>query len=172
MKWSLKAKTGKAYDQPKAFHTNVFCVASDGALSLLTLVCNIKVVVEPRQVVVLLDYSSNYTLIDQAMASKMKAKIVDGPSVRKIIFVIRQVKVKSNPVFFELANPGNNYSKPVFTWTVKNMAKKNDIVEDKKKIELLRDFNFIPLPTTAKVDVLIGADYHELLQSLEFISSN
>jgi hypothetical protein len=107
--------SGKAYDQTKAFNTNVFGVASDGALSLLTLVCNIKVVVETRRVVVLLDYSSNYTLIDQAMASKMKAKIVDGPIVRKIIFVNRQVEVKSNPVFFELVNPGNNYSKPVFT---------------------------------------------------------
>ena len=59
MKWCLKAKTGKAYDQTKAFHTNVFGVARDGAPNLLTLVCNIKVRVETTQVVVLLDYSSN-----------------------------------------------------------------------------------------------------------------
>jgi hypothetical protein len=46
------------------------------------------------------------------------------------------------------------------------------LLRTKRKFELLRDFNFIPLPTTAKVDLLIGADYHELLQSLEVISSN
>jgi len=56
---------GKAYDQPKAFHTNVFGVARDGALSLLTLVCNIKNVVETRQVLVLLDSGSNSTLIER-----------------------------------------------------------------------------------------------------------
>jgi len=56
---------GKAYDQPKAFHNNVFGVARDGALSLLTLVCNIKVIVETRQVVVLLDSGSNSTLIER-----------------------------------------------------------------------------------------------------------
>ena len=57
--------SGKSYDQPKAFHTNVFGVARDGALSLLTLVCDIKVVVETRQVVVLLDSGSNSTLIER-----------------------------------------------------------------------------------------------------------
>ena len=64
----------------------------------------------------------------------MKPKIVDGPIVRKIIYVNRQVEVKSYLVFFELANTGNSYSNQCFTWTVKNMAKKNDVVEDKKKI--------------------------------------
>jgi hypothetical protein len=160
--------SGKSYDQPKAFHTNVFGVARDGALSLLTLVCDIKVVVETRQVVVLLDSGSNYTLIDQSMASKMKAKIVDCQMVRKIIHVNRLVEVKSNPAFFELANP-------VFAWTVENLAKKNNVVNlsrTKRKFELLRDFNCIPLPTKAKIDVLIGADYHELMQNLEVISSN
>jgi len=46
------------------------------------------------------------------------------------------------------------------------------LLRAKRKFELLCEFNFIPLPTTAKVDVLIGADYHELLQSWEVIFSN
>jgi hypothetical protein len=78
------------------------------------------------------------------------------------------VEVKSNPAFFELANP-------VFAWTVENLAKKNNVVNlsrTKRKFELLQDFNCIPLPTKAKIDVLIGADYHELMQNLEVISSN
>jgi hypothetical protein len=45
------------------------------------LVCDIKVGAETRQVVVLLDSGSSSTLIDQALASKPKAKTVRVPFV-------------------------------------------------------------------------------------------
>jgi len=64
-------------------------------------------------VIVLLDFGSNFTLIDQALASKLKAKIVEGPIVRKVNYVDRQVEVESNLVSFDLVNPDNNYSKTV-----------------------------------------------------------
>ena len=35
----------------------------------------------------------------------------------------------------------------------------------------IRDVNFTSLPTPAKIDVLIGADCHDLMRSLEIISS-
>ena len=75
-------------------------MARDGAISLQTLVCNIKTESGTRQVVVLLDSGSNSSLIDQALASKIKAKVVDGPIVRKVNYVDRQVEVKSDLVSF------------------------------------------------------------------------
>ena len=90
----------EAPEQSEAFHTDVFGVARDGAISLQTLVCNIKTESGTRQVVVLLDSGSNSSLIDQALASKIKAKVVDGPIVRKVNYVDRQVEVKSDLVSF------------------------------------------------------------------------
>ena len=66
----------EALEQSEAFHTDVFGVARDGAISLQTLVCNIKTESGTRQVVVLLDSGSNSSLIDQALASKIKAKVL------------------------------------------------------------------------------------------------
>ncbi len=60
-------------EQSETFHTDVFGVARDGAISLQTLVCDIRTKSGTKQVVVLLDSGSNSTLIDQALASKLKA---------------------------------------------------------------------------------------------------
>jgi len=95
-------------EQSETFHTDVFGVARDGAISLQTLVCDIRTKSGTKQVVVLLDSGSNSTLIDQALASKLKAEVVDGPIVRKVNYVDRQVEVKSDLVSFELVNPNNN----------------------------------------------------------------
>ncbi len=85
-------------EQSETFHTDVFGVARDGAISLQTLVCDIRTKSGTKQVVVLLDSGSNSTLIDQALASKLKAEVVDGPIVRKVNYVDRQVEVKSDLV--------------------------------------------------------------------------
>ncbi len=42
----------------------------------------------------------------------------------------------------------------------------------RKKFEHLRDVNFTPLPNPARISVLIGADYHDLMRGLETISGN
>jgi len=161
-------------EQSETFHTDVFGVARDGAISLQTLVCDIRTKSGTKQVVVLLDSGSNSTLIDQALASKLKAEVVDGPIVRKVNYVDRQVEVKSDLVSFELVNPNNKYSRTVLAWTVENLAKRSNVVDwsvARKKFEHLRDVKFTPLPTPAKIDVLIGADCHDLMRSLEIISS-
>jgi hypothetical protein len=68
--------SGEGPDQSEIFHTDVFGVARDGAISLQSLICEIKTGSGNRQVVVQLDYGSNSSLIDQAFASKLKAKVV------------------------------------------------------------------------------------------------
>jgi hypothetical protein len=119
----------EAPEQSEAFHTEVFCVPRDGAISLQSLVCDIRRESGTKQVVVLLDSGSNSTLIDQALASKLKAKVVDGPIVRKVNYVDRQVEVKSDLVSFELVNPNNKFSNTVLAWTVENLAKRSNVVD-------------------------------------------
>jgi hypothetical protein len=97
--------SGKGAEQSEAFHTDVFGVARDRAISLQTLVCDIKTESGTKQVVVLLDSGSNSSLIDQDLASKLKAEVLDGPIVRKVNYVDRQVEVKSDLVSFQLVNP-------------------------------------------------------------------
>jgi hypothetical protein len=166
--------SGEGPDHSETFHTDVFGVARDGAISLQTLVCDIKTEFGTRQVVVLLDSESNSSLIDQALASKLKAEVIEGPIVRKVNYIDRQVEVKSDLVSFELVNPYNKFSTTVLAWTVGNLAKRSNVVDwsvARKKFEYLRDVNFTPLPTPAKTDVLIGADCHDLMRSLETIYS-
>jgi len=166
--------SGEGPEQSETFHTEVFGVARDGAISLQTLVCEIKTESGNKQVVVLLDSGSNSSLIDQRLASKLKAEVVEGPIVRKVNYLDRQVEVKSDLVSFKLINPNNNFSRTVLTWTVENLAKRSNVVDwsrARKKFEHLRDVNFTPLPTPAKIDVLIGANCHDLMRSLEIISS-
>ena len=40
----------------------------------------------------------------------------------------------------------------------------------RKKFEHLRDVKFTPLTNPARISILIGADYHDLLRSLETFS--
>jgi hypothetical protein len=40
----------------------------------------------------------------------------------------------------------------------------------RKKFEHLRDVKFTPLPNPARISVLIGADYHDLMRGLGTIS--
>jgi hypothetical protein len=108
------------------------------------------------------------------LASKLKAKVIEGPIVRKVNYVERHVRVKSDLVSFELVNPYNKFSRTVLTWTVGNLAKQSNVVDwsvARKKFEHHRDVNFTPLPTPAKIDVLIGGNCHDLMQSLDTISS-
>jgi hypothetical protein len=84
------------------------------------------------------------------------------------------VEVKSDLVSFQLFNPESKDSRTVLAWTVENLAKSNIVVDwsmARKKFEHLRDVSFTPLPTPAKIDVLIGANCHDLMRSLETISS-
>jgi len=167
--------SGEGAEQSEAFHADVFGVARDGAISLQTLVCDIKTESGTRQVVVLLDSGSNSSLIDQDLASKLKAEVRDGPIVRKVNYVDRQVEVRSDLVSFELINPDTNYSRTVLAWTVKDLAKRSNVVDwsrTRKKFEHLRDVNFTPLPNPARISVLIGADCHDLMRGLETISGN
>jgi hypothetical protein len=84
-------ESGKGAEQSEAFHTDVFGVARDGAISLQTLICDIITKSETKQVVVLLDSGSNSSLFDQDLASKLMAEVRDGPLVRKVNDVDRQV---------------------------------------------------------------------------------
>ena len=115
-------------------------MARDRAISLQTLVCDIKTKYGTKQVVVLLDSGSNSSLIDQDLASKLKAEVQDGPIIRKVNYVDRQVKVKSDLVSFQLVNPNTNYSRAVLAWTVKDLAKRSNVVDwsrSRKKFEHL-----------------------------------
>ena len=82
----------------------------DGAISLQTLVCDIKTNSGTKQVIVLLDSGSNSSLIEQALASKLKAKVIEGPIVRKVNYVDGRVEVRSDQVYFELVNLNNKLS--------------------------------------------------------------
>ena len=79
--------------------------------------------------VVLLDSGSNSSLIDQDLASKLKAEVRDGPIVRKVNYIDRQVEVKSDLVSFQLINPVTNYSRTVLDCTVKDLAKRSNVVD-------------------------------------------
>jgi hypothetical protein len=78
-------------------------VATDGAISLQTLVCDIKTKSGINQVIVLLDSGSNSSLIDQALVSKLKAKVIEGPIVRKVNYVDGRVEVRSDQVYMNLS---------------------------------------------------------------------
>ncbi len=108
------------------------------------------------------------------MESKLKAKDIAGPIVRKVNYVDRQVEVKSDLVSFKLVNPQNKFSRTILAWTVENLAKRSNVVDwsmARKKFEHLRDVSITPLPTPAKIDVLILADCHDQMRSLETIFS-
>ena len=85
-------------------------MARDGAISPQTLVCDIKTNSGTKQVIVLLDSGSNSSLIQQALASKLKAKVIEGPIVRKVNYVDGRVEVRSDQVYFELVNLNNKLS--------------------------------------------------------------
>jgi hypothetical protein len=72
-------------------------------------------------------------LIDQALVSKLKEKVIEDPIARMVNYVDRQVEVKSDLVSFELVNPYNKFSRTVLTWTVGNLAKRIN-VSGKKEI--------------------------------------
>ncbi len=78
-------------------------MATDGAISLQTLVCDIKTKSGINQVIVLLDSGSNSSLIDQALVSKLKAKVIEGPIVRKVNYVDGRVEVRSDQVYMNLS---------------------------------------------------------------------
>ncbi len=71
-------------DEVETFHVDVSHVARAGAVSLQTLVGDVKAGGKSQRIIVLLDSGSNSTLIDQALASKLKAKVVQGPVTRKV----------------------------------------------------------------------------------------
>jgi len=71
-------------DEVETFHVDVSHVARAGAVSLQTLVYNVKAGGKSQRIIVLLDSGSNSTLIDQALASKLKAKVVQGPVTREV----------------------------------------------------------------------------------------
>ncbi len=117
----------------------------------------------------MLDSGSNSTLIDQALASKLKAKVVQGPVTRKVNYVDRQVEVESSLVSFVLTDVDGRHSQVLEAWTVKDLAKRSGVVdwsEQKRKFEHIRDVPFVQLPKPAKIDVLIGTDNHALMRGL------
>jgi hypothetical protein len=81
---SGSADSGEGAEQSETFHTDIFGVARDRAISLQTLVCDIKTESGTKQVVVLLDSGSNSSLIDQDLASKLKAEVRVCPIVKKV----------------------------------------------------------------------------------------
>ncbi len=155
--------SGKGAEQSETFHTDVFGVARDGAISLQTLVCDIKTKSGTKQVVVLLDSGSNSSLIDQDLASKLKAEVRDGPIVRKVNYVDRQVEVKSDLVSFQLINPVTNYSRTALDWTVKDLAKRSNVVDwsrSRRKFDHLRDVNFAWKQSLELSQITLGLSRH------------
>ena len=71
-------------DEVETFHSDVSHVARAGAVSLQTIVCDVKAGGKSQWIIILLDSGSNSTLIDQALASKLKAKVVQGPVTREV----------------------------------------------------------------------------------------
>ena len=122
--WSLVAKNWQiswAIRNPPCWF---FGVARDWAISLQTLVCDIKTKSGTKQVVVLLDSGSNSSLIDQALASKLKAKVIEGPIVRKVNYVDGRVEVRSDQVYFELVNLNNKLSEQFSLGLLKTWQKR------------------------------------------------
>ncbi len=120
----------------------------------------------------MLDSRSNSRLIDQALASKLKAKVVQGPVTRKVNYVDRQVEVESSLVSFVLTDINSRHSQVLEAWTVKDLVKRSGIIDwskQKRKFEHLRDVKFVQLPQPAKIDVLF--DNHALMWGLKVVSS-
>ena len=85
-----------------------------------------------------------------------------------------RVEVSSILVYFELVNLNNKLSRAVLAWVVENLAISSNVVDwskAKRKLEHIQDVTFTFLPTQAKIDVLIGANCHDLMRSLETIST-
>jgi len=57
------------------------------------------------------------------LASNLKAKVIEGPIVRKVNYIDRQVEVRSDLVSFDLTNPNNKFSKTVLAWTMENLER-------------------------------------------------
>ena len=106
-------------DEVETFHVDVSHVTRAGAVSLQTLVCDVKAGGKSQRIIVLLDSGSNSTLIDQALASKLRAKVVQGPVTRK---VDRQVEVESSLVSFVLTDVDGRHSQVLEAWTVKDLS--------------------------------------------------
>jgi hypothetical protein len=79
----------------ETFHVDVSHVARAGAVSLQTLVCDVKAGGKSQRIIALLDSGSNSTLIDQALASKLKAKVVQGPVTRKVNLLIDKFRLRA-----------------------------------------------------------------------------
>ncbi len=77
----------------------------------------------------MLDSGSNSTLIDQALASKLKAKVAQGPVTRKVNYVDRQVQVESSLFSFVLADVDGRHSQVLEAWVVKDLVKRSGVVD-------------------------------------------
>jgi len=82
----------------------------------------------------LLDSGSNSTLIDQTLASKLKAKVVQGPVTRKVNYIHRQVQVESCLVSFVLADIDGRHSQVPEAWMVKDLVKRSGFVDCSKHL--------------------------------------
>jgi hypothetical protein len=103
----------------------------------------------------------------------LKAKVIEDPIVRKVNYVDGRVEVRSDLVYFELVNLNNKLSRAVLAWVVENLAKSSNVVDwskAKRKLEHIQVVTFTFLPTQAKIDVLNGANCHDLMRCFENIS--
>ncbi len=144
-------------DKVQTFHVDVSHMARASAVSLQTLVCDVKAGGKSQRIIVLLDSGSNSTLIDQALASKLRAKVVQGPVTRKVNYVDRQVEVESSLVSFVLTDVDGSHSQVLEAWTVKDLAKKSFIIDWS---EQKRKFEHRPICSTTKTCQNRCFDWH------------
>ena len=155
-------------DDARRFHSSCHHLARPGAVSLLSVVCNI-VNRKGRQnlkTVALLDSCSNMTCIDEDVAKRLGLKKRSSKITQSINVMHSTSTFESCKVEVPLTSADGLSFFIIIAFTVKDLTRNTGIVDwskEKEKFEHLRDIPFVPLPENPIATLLIGTDNSDLL---------
>jgi hypothetical protein len=149
-------------------------VATPGAISIQTLVCNITAKGANFKTVALVDSGSNITCIDEDYAKELKLTVLSTRVGRDIHLLDRVVHIpgESYLVEFQLASIDNMCTQVFKGWTYKNLADKTSVVdwsERKKDFPHLKNVKFPKLPSDARVKIVLGINLPHLFVSSKVV---
>ena len=158
-------------DRPRMAH-----VASNGAISLQTIVCGVAVKNGILQTVALLDTGSTMTAIDEDFALKHEFKVLRQREGQEVYTVDRLVKFKGIQYLVEVlvSSSENDVVTKIEAWTVKNLVQNCGIVDwrDKKKyFPHLRRVRFPQLPADPRITILFGINTTRMFKSTQTVAN-
>ena len=160
-------------DEPPA---RMMHLASNGAISLQTIVLNVATAKGNLKTVALLDTGSTLTAIDEDFALKHKFKILQQREGQEVYTVDRLVKLEGIQYLVEVlvSSIESDTITYVEAWTIKNLVQNCAIVdwqEQKKQFPHLRRVRFPQLPANPTITILFGINSTKMFKSTQTVTN-